>query len=1166
MRLARLDLTRYGRFTDHVIDFGARRDGVPDLHLVYGPNEAGKSTTFNAYLDLLYGIGGQSPYNFLHDYKMMRIGARLELEDGAREVARVKRQQNTLIDPRDQVLPESVVRAGLGGIDRDAYRTMFSLDDETLEKGGEAILASKGELGELLFSASAGLSDLGQRLRAVGEAADAFHRPYGRKTALAVLKDKLAELRTQREALDTAASDFARLVAARTEAGALYAASLEARAALKARLEVLRRQLGALPRLADLRAWRAELAPLAGLPEPPPGWDERVPQLQQAAHEVAVSGELATAEIRRLAAEVDAIAVDEAALACAGRLADLGDLRARFVTAQKDLPQRRHALEESRRAVFAILARLGREGETEPDRLTLPAAVTDRLRALIETHAVLEAEARRASEEHARARAQHEAAGAALGPAAAASDPSHTQLHAQAMAEAMADLREVHAAARSADHAQRLRRTAEAAAFADEDLAARLDALAPWHGTARELLALPPLTLASVQHWKSGRDEAAEAVRRHRADLARLEGDCARLAAERDAITHTGIVDAGEAEAVRAAREAAWTVHRRTLDGVTADAFEAALRRDDKVVAARAAHLQDAARLHATLQALAVADAGRARTAGQLAGAEAALRAYDEDVAASVRFVAPALGGIGLAELEVWIALRERAVTATETASAARHAQSTAETDARDAAARLTVALARTGRPVEPGDLDSLMSSARMVLEQEDGLRQRREELARLTRDLNARAGARAQAQATLAQWEEDWASACRASWLGEAGGVPAIATVRDILSTLGPLAPALAQVADLERRIDAMVRDQSDFVTQVRALAGGLGLDSDGAPLDLFRAAEERARGAGEARALRAKRVAELEAAQANARAGAEAAARHSRQVAEITGFLAVPGLIEAAQMLVRIGRRDALRADIARAEREIVEALGVASLAEAEARLDAADRSALEAERDRIEGEHDAADHACREAYAAHQAAEKAIRDVGGDDRVARLEAERRTVLLEIEERALDYLRLRAGALAAGRALEAYRERHRSSMMARASEAFRTISRRAYSGLASHPAKDGEVLVAIPAQGGSKAAAELSKGTRFQLYLALRVAGYHEFAKNRAAPPFIADDIMETFDDFRAEEAFRLLADMAMAGQVIYLTHHRHLCDIARAVCPGVQVHELVPAGAAA
>jgi len=48
--------------------------------------------------------------------------------------------------------------------------------------------------------------------------------------------------------------------------------------------------------------------------------------------------------------------------------------------------------------------------------------------------------------------------------------------------------------------------------------------------------------------------------------------------------------------------------------------------------------------------------------------------------------------------------------------------------------------------------------------------------------------------------------------------------------------------------------------------------------------------------------------------------------------------------------------------------------------------------------------------------------------------------------------------------------------------------------------------------------------------------VAGYHDSFERVNPVPFVADDIMETFDDFRAEEAFRLFADMAGAGQVIY------------------------------
>jgi AAA domain len=41
-------------------------------------NEAGKSTTMSGVEDLLFGIPGNSPRNFLHEYHAMRVGALLE--------------------------------------------------------------------------------------------------------------------------------------------------------------------------------------------------------------------------------------------------------------------------------------------------------------------------------------------------------------------------------------------------------------------------------------------------------------------------------------------------------------------------------------------------------------------------------------------------------------------------------------------------------------------------------------------------------------------------------------------------------------------------------------------------------------------------------------------------------------------------------------------------------------------------------------------------------------------------------------------------------------------------------------------------------------------------------------------------------------------------------
>ena len=131
---------------------------------------------------------------------------------------------------------------------------------------------------------------------------------------------------------------------------------------------------------------------------------------------------------------------------------------------------------------------------------------------------------------------------------------------------------------------------------------------------------------------------------------------------------------------------------------------------------------------------------------------------------------------------------------------------------------------------------------------------------------------------------------------------------------------------------------------------------------------------------------------------------------------------------------------------------------------------------------------------------------------------------------------------------------------MLRVASEAFAKITCGAYKGLRTQAGSKGEELIAIDANGASRIEdGQMSAGTRAQLYLALRVAGFHTFADENSPPPFIADDIFETFDDNRAREAFDLLAGMGKRGQVLYLTHHQHLLDIATEAVPGVNIIRL-------
>ena len=92
--------------------------------------------------------------------------------------------------------------------------------------------------------------------------------------------------------------------------------------------------------------------------------------------------ETAETAIRGLAAELELIGEDPAALSVAARAEAWRGLRSRYDTA-KDIPVRRSELDGKRDAVAEILRRLGRPGEAEPQRLILSVRTVGGLEELI---------------------------------------------------------------------------------------------------------------------------------------------------------------------------------------------------------------------------------------------------------------------------------------------------------------------------------------------------------------------------------------------------------------------------------------------------------------------------------------------------------------------------------------------------------------------------------------------------------------------------------------------------------------------------------------------------------------------------------------------------------------------------------------------------------------
>lgn len=1130
MRLERLDLTRYGRFTDRSLVFAPPAPGAPDLHIIYGPNEAGKSTLFSAWLDLLFGIPMRTRYDFLHPGPTMQIGAGLSHTGAALDVRRLKRNSASLVDRHDAGLPEAALQAMLGGLSRDGYSAMFSLDDETLEKGGDSILANRGDLGEMLFSASAGLSGLAPQLESLRADLDGFHRSGKRSGWLYDAKKQLADLDKQRRETEVSAGALQKLLREAQAAEEVWRDARGREEAAQADLDRLQELAGTLPLLAQLSGLEDRLGPLQLLPDASPEVQERFAQIEDDRRDLTNRRRDRALRLQGLEESRAALAADPDTLGQATAIEAAEALRSEHDTAVKDLPRRRSEVEEADARVRALLAQLGQHGARAED-LCLPNARISALRALLTVRSGLSGTATTAAQETKKA--------------AALLEREHERLGDPGPAEDEAALAALLARLRAQDPADALAR-----AMRDRDQArsrqdSALATLTPWTGDGDALatLAVPPGW--QVGEWEKGQETARQQELDARRDAGVQREELSRLqseAAGRGAAQAASGMTLADAASARSSREALWATHLTELSATSAHRFEQALREDDRI-SALLAEAMAAARREAL--DLAAQDIAAARLEGAEARLDAALKAQ-RGIEAEIAAASAELGlpGGTLSDLKSWLDLRIAALTER---TALRDAETTVGRgkEAQDAAIRSLGAALRKPASDPPETFEILLASAVARVDAAERRREARQRLAMLASDLRERRQAQLDAETAFGAWQQDWKTASHDSILaGYAETDEGLGTVLDLLDRLGSEYQTAAGLTDRIRKMEA---NQRRFLEAKAAVLTVLSADDDMSWTEVL-ARLRRAQDAVRDDETLARQIAQEQQQDADDRRMLEARDVDAAAIGASLGWTEADGSLS--DYLARCRESttlrqsiDALRNDL-RDRPEPVEGEDSGTIRQRAADL----KAELQILRNDTEMR-----------LATHLEAKRRIEDVGGDDVLARIAITRENLLLDMRERTEAHLARRLGLIAFEAGLRRYRDQHRSAMLTRASKAFSRLSQGAYSGLAAQPDGAQEVLVALSAGGGAKLAVDLSKGTRFQLYLALRIAGYHELAHSRPTVPFIADDIMETFDDARSAAAFTLLAEMSQIGQVIYLTHHRHLCDIAISVCPDAKIIDL-------
>ena len=129
---------------------------------------------------------------------------------------------------------------------------------------------------------------------------------------------------------------------------------------------------------------------------------------------------------------------------------------------------------------------------------------------------------------------------------------------------------------------------------------------------------------------------------------------------------------------------------------------------------------------------------------------------------------------------------------------------------------------------------------------------------------------------------------------------------------------------------------------------------------------------------------------------------------------------------------------------------------------------------------------------------------------------------------------------------------------MIRHAQEFFATITGGRYKRVFVPADKPSEVFVE-KTTGETLAPDQLSRGTREQLYLALRFGLIREFGERAESLPVIVDEVLVNFDPPRAQRAAEAFAELSLTNQVLVFTCHPSTVEAFTSAQPGARVIEL-------
>jgi uncharacterized protein YhaN len=1175
MKLINLNLRAVGPFTGVALDLSAGEEG---LHLIYGPNEAGKTSALRALSYLLFGFPHLSADNFVHPNEQLRVSGKLRHSDGEElEIVRRRGKANTVRGPDDSsVIADDQLARFLGGIDHDTFKALFGIDHQRLTQAGEEIRTGQGRLGELLFAAGAGLAGLREAQLRLQQELDGLFKPRGQNQRINKLKAEYDEARDELRRLQLPSEAYQQHDSAYRAATAAAEAIREQLRATRADQARLKRIRSAIPLVARRRRLTQELAELGVVIPLREDFGSESRSAQDRMYRAEQTIAQSRAAIREINAQLAQLASPRELLDAADEIESLQERKGAVVKANTDRARLENFLDDTEHQARQILRELGRSADLdEAESLRLRTDEPAIIHMLGQQFAELRGQAEPARSTIARyddqiARQEQELAGLDQ-----PGDPEPLRRAAR-QARKAGDLDASLAEARA-----RLAR-------AEKKVATALVQLAGWGGSAEDLERLAVPSSANLEEYES---QFLETARQRQASTERLaaEDDSIRqletrlqsLELQHDVPTEEALL------AARHRREAGWRLVKRAwldraADGEDTAGFVAEFAPGGSLAAAYEQSVQKsdlvADRLHREADRVArkaelLAQLGQHRAARAVLQEES--RLLEDRHAHTQRDWNLVVGPLGLeaqartpAELRAWLRRRDDLLQLLERVDEARQGVESLEgtfTKHHSSVRRAHVNLGE-GPATSGNDLAELLEQAESAIKREDELVQTRTALeAKLTDARTERAGARLAleaAQAKLDAWRIEWSNQMTRIGL-EPDAAPEQAEI--VLTRISDLFKALDNRRDFLSRIRGIDRDTDQFARDVAAVVARVAPDLAAAPRDeQARELTSRLHEARKATILADQRQRE----EGNCRAAEterEQARIHLERLSKESGCTSFEQHPEAER---RSQNRARLISERAICEEQLMTAGAGADLGAFTAEAENADPDALDTRIVELNDSITAGEEELRRLDQTIGTEKAELARMDGGDRAAETAERAQMILARFHRDVTRYATLKLAAAVLSGGIQRYRDKNQGPILARASVLFAALTTGSFARLQIDDDGTGvSVLKGVRPDNRLVGVEGMSSGSHDQLYLALRLASLESWLQSHEPIPFIVDDILLNFDDRRATAALGALVELSRRTQVLFFTHHRHMIDLARSHRSGklVFTHELPPSAMA-